>query len=90
MEGDKCLSNPRPDSPSRPGTEQVGSSLNSQLGALQAEKDLLRKSVSEKECELISARGLIQEKELLLSQDAERRAKEVQELQAKLTEKVAP
>ncbi|KAJ6656708.1 hypothetical protein lerEdw1_003595 [Lerista edwardsae] len=68
-------------------SKQVGSSLNSQLDALQAEKDLLRKSVSEKECELISTRGLIQEKELLLSQEAERRAKEVQELQAKLTEK---
>ncbi|XP_066465758.1 huntingtin-interacting protein 1-related protein [Tiliqua scincoides] len=68
-------------------SKQVGSSLNSQLETLQVEKDSLRKSVSEKECELISTRGLIQEKELLLSQEAERRAKEVQELQAKLMEK---
>lgn len=67
---------------------QVGSDLNSQLDALQAEKETLRKSVNEKECELISTKGLIQEKELLLSQEAEKRAKEVQELQEKLVEKV--
>ncbi|XP_061459359.1 huntingtin-interacting protein 1-related protein isoform X2 [Rhineura floridana] len=68
-------------------SKQVGSDLNSQLEALQAEKDMLRKSASEKECELISTKGLIQEKELLLSQEAEKRAKEVQELQGKLLEK---
>ncbi|KAL8180148.1 UNVERIFIED_CONTAM: Huntingtin-interacting protein 1 protein [Gekko kuhli] len=68
-------------------SKQVGSDLNSQLEALQAEKDALRKSASEKECELISAKGLIQEKELLLNQEVDRRAKEVQELQGKLTEK---
>lgn len=67
---------------------QVGSDLNSQLDALQAEKETLRKSVNEKECELISTKGLIQEKELLLSQEAEKRTKEVQELQEKLVEKV--
>lgn len=67
---------------------QVGSDLNSQLDALQAEKEALRKSVNEKECELISTKGLIQEKELLLSQEAEKRTKEVQELQEKLVEKV--
>ncbi|XP_060547877.1 huntingtin-interacting protein 1-related protein isoform X2 [Pantherophis guttatus] len=68
-------------------SKQVGSDLNSQLDALQAEKETLRKSVSEKECELISTKGLIQEKQLLLSQEAEKRAKEVQELQEKLAEK---
>ncbi|XP_060106118.1 huntingtin-interacting protein 1-related protein [Heteronotia binoei] len=68
-------------------SKQVGSDLNSQLEALQAEKEALRKSVSEKECELISAKGLIQEKELLFNQEVERRAKEVQELQGKLTDK---
>uniref|UniRef100_A0A8C7E7F0 Huntingtin-interacting protein 1-related protein n=1 Tax=Naja naja TaxID=35670 RepID=A0A8C7E7F0_NAJNA len=68
-------------------SKQVGSDLNSQLDALQAEKETLRKSVNEKECELISTKGLIQEKELLLSQEAEKRAKEVQELQEKLVEK---
>ncbi|XP_053136270.1 huntingtin-interacting protein 1-related protein isoform X2 [Hemicordylus capensis] len=68
-------------------SKQVGSGLNSQLEALNAEKDVLRKSVSEKECELIATRGLIQEKELLLNQEAEKRAKEVQELQGKLAEK---
>ncbi|XP_077164615.1 huntingtin-interacting protein 1-related protein isoform X1 [Paroedura picta] len=68
-------------------SKQVGSDLNSELEALQAEKDALRKSVSDQECELISARGLLQEKELLLNQEVDRRAKEVQELQGKLTEK---
>ncbi|XP_026542775.1 huntingtin-interacting protein 1-related protein [Notechis scutatus] len=68
-------------------SKQVGSDLNSQLDALQAEKETLRKSVNEKECELISTKGLIQEKELLLSQEAEKRVKEVQELQEKLVEK---
>ncbi|XP_003222791.1 huntingtin-interacting protein 1-related protein [Anolis carolinensis] len=68
-------------------SKQLGSDLNSQLDALQSEKDTLRKLVSEKDCELISTKGLIQEKELLLSQEAEKRAKEVQELQGKLTEK---
>lgn len=67
---------------------QAGSDLNTQLEALQAEKETLRKVVSEKDCELISTKGLIQEKELLLSQEAEKRVKEVQELQGKLLEKV--
>lgn len=67
---------------------QVSSDLSSQLEALQAEKDLLRKSVHEKEHELISTKGLVQEKELLLSQATEKRAKEIQELQGKITEKV--
>uniref|UniRef100_A0A8C5RJ99 I/LWEQ domain-containing protein n=1 Tax=Laticauda laticaudata TaxID=8630 RepID=A0A8C5RJ99_LATLA len=66
---------------------QVGSDLNSQLDALQAEKETLRKLVNEKECELISTKGLIQEKELLLSQETEKRAKKVQEFQEKLVEK---
>ncbi|XP_028566447.2 huntingtin-interacting protein 1-related protein isoform X1 [Podarcis muralis] len=68
-------------------SKQAGSDLNTQLEALQAEKETLRKVVSEKDCELISTKGLIQEKELLLSQEAERRVKEVQELQGKLLEK---
>ncbi|XP_032085003.1 huntingtin-interacting protein 1-related protein [Thamnophis elegans] len=68
-------------------SKQVGSELNSQLDALQAEKETLRKSVNEKECELISTKGLLEEKELLLSQEAEKRAREVEELQEKLVEK---
>ncbi|XP_033030664.1 huntingtin-interacting protein 1-related protein isoform X1 [Lacerta agilis] len=68
-------------------SKQAGSDLNTQLEALQAEKETLRKVVSEKDCELISTKGLIQEKELLLSQEAEKRVKEVQELQGKLLEK---
>ncbi|KAJ7309771.1 hypothetical protein JRQ81_007838 [Phrynocephalus forsythii] len=68
-------------------SKQASSDLGSQLGALQAEKDLLRKSVSEKEKELISTQGLLQEKELRLSQETEKWAKEMQELQGKLTEK---
>ncbi|KAH0625413.1 hypothetical protein JD844_014903 [Phrynosoma platyrhinos] len=69
-------------------SKQVGCDLNSQLEALQTEKDTLRKLVSEKECELISTKGLIQEKELLLSQEAEKRVKEIQELQERLMEKI--
>uniref|UniRef100_A0A8C5RJH5 I/LWEQ domain-containing protein n=1 Tax=Laticauda laticaudata TaxID=8630 RepID=A0A8C5RJH5_LATLA len=56
-------------------SKQVGSDLNSQLDALQAEKETLRKL------------GLIQEKELLLSQETEKRAKKKtheQHLQQKL------
>ncbi|XP_063000209.1 huntingtin-interacting protein 1-related protein [Elgaria multicarinata webbii] len=68
-------------------SKQAGSELSGQLEALQAEKETLRKAVGEKECELVSAQGLIQEKELLLSQEAEKRAKEVQALQGKLSEK---
>ncbi|TFK14096.1 WD repeat-containing protein WRAP73 [Platysternon megacephalum] len=68
-------------------SKQAGSELHSQVEALHAEKDSLRKSVSEKECELLSVKGLIQEKELLLNQEAERSAKEVRELQGKLMEK---
>ncbi|XP_053862491.1 huntingtin-interacting protein 1-related protein [Malaclemys terrapin pileata] len=68
-------------------SKQAGSELHSQVEALHAEKDLLRKSVSEKECELLSVKGLIQEKELLLNQEAERSAKEIRELQGKLMEK---
>ncbi|CAM4662420.1 huntingtin-interacting protein 1-related protein isoform X1 [Caretta caretta] len=68
-------------------SKQAGSELHSQVEALHAEKDSLRKSVSEKECELLSIKGLIQEKELLLNQEAERSAKEIRELQGKLMEK---
>uniref|UniRef100_A0A8D2LLH4 Huntingtin interacting protein 1 related n=1 Tax=Varanus komodoensis TaxID=61221 RepID=A0A8D2LLH4_VARKO len=68
--------------------KQVGlSDLGCQLGALQAEKETLRRSVSEKECELVSLKGTVQEKELLLSQEVEKGAKEVQELQGQLVEK---
>uniref|UniRef100_A0A8D2Q6M2 Huntingtin interacting protein 1 related n=1 Tax=Varanus komodoensis TaxID=61221 RepID=A0A8D2Q6M2_VARKO len=49
--------------------KQVSSDLGCQLGALQAEKETLRRSVSEKECELVSLKGTVQEKELLLSQE---------------------
>nr|XP_025035820.1 huntingtin-interacting protein 1-related protein [Pelodiscus sinensis] len=68
-------------------SKQAGSELHSQVEALHAEKDSLRKSVSEKECELLSIKGLIQEKELLLNQEAEKNAKEIRELQGKLMEK---
>uniref|UniRef100_A0A8D0GYL6 Huntingtin interacting protein 1 related n=1 Tax=Sphenodon punctatus TaxID=8508 RepID=A0A8D0GYL6_SPHPU len=68
-------------------SKQSGSQLNSQLEALQAEKDLLRKSASDKECELLATKGLVEEKELLLKQEVEKRAKEIQELQGKLMEK---
>lgn len=58
------------------------------MEALHAEKEVLRRSVSEKECELLSARGLVEEKELQLSQEADKAAREIRELQGRLLEKV--
>lgn len=62
--------------------------LSAQLDALHAEKEVLRRSVSEKECELLSTRGLVQEKELQLSQEADKATREIRELQGRLLEKV--
>lgn len=58
------------------------------MEALHAEKEVLRRSVSEKECELLSTRGLIEEKELQLSQEADKATREICELQGRLLEKV--
>lgn len=67
---------------------QAGVELSAQVDALHAEKEVLRRSVSEKECELLSTRGLIEEKELQLSQEADKATREIRELQGRLLEKV--
>ena len=58
------------------------------MEALHAEKEVLRRSVSEKECELLSTRGLVEEKELQRSQEADKATREIRELQGRLLEKV--
>ncbi|RLV99840.1 hypothetical protein DV515_00009299 [Chloebia gouldiae] len=67
--------------------KQAGVELSAQVDALHAEKEVLRRSVSEKECELLSTRGLIQEKELQLGQEADKATREIRELQGRLLEK---
>uniref|UniRef100_A0A8C3PXK2 Huntingtin-interacting protein 1-related protein n=1 Tax=Chrysolophus pictus TaxID=9089 RepID=A0A8C3PXK2_CHRPC len=67
--------------------KQAGMELGAQLETLQAEKEQLRRSVSEKECELLSVHSLVQEKELQLSQEADKASKEICELQGRLLEK---
>uniref|UniRef100_A0A8B9T7V9 Huntingtin-interacting protein 1-related protein n=1 Tax=Anas platyrhynchos TaxID=8839 RepID=A0A8B9T7V9_ANAPL len=67
--------------------KQAGTELSAQLETLQAEKEQLRRSVSEKERELLSTRSLVQEKELQLSQEADKASREICELQGKLLEK---
>ena len=67
---------------------QAGVELSAQVEALHAEKEVLRRSVSEKECELLSARGLVEEKELQLSQEADKATREIRELQGRLLDKV--
>uniref|UniRef100_A0A7M4FJ02 Huntingtin interacting protein 1 related n=1 Tax=Crocodylus porosus TaxID=8502 RepID=A0A7M4FJ02_CROPO len=68
-------------------TRQTGSELSSRLEALHAEKDSLRKAASEREQELLSTKGLIEEKELLWHREAEKSAKEIGELRGKLVDK---
>uniref|UniRef100_A0A8B9NCY4 Huntingtin interacting protein 1 related n=1 Tax=Accipiter nisus TaxID=211598 RepID=A0A8B9NCY4_9AVES len=67
--------------------KQAGAELSAQVEALHAEKEVLRRSVSEKECELLSTRGLIEEKELQRSQEVDKATKEIRELQGRLLEK---
>uniref|UniRef100_A0A8V1A5R4 Huntingtin-interacting protein 1-related protein n=1 Tax=Gallus gallus TaxID=9031 RepID=A0A8V1A5R4_CHICK len=67
--------------------KQAGTELSAQLETLQAEKEQLRRSVSEKECELLSVHSLVQEKELQLSQEADKASREICELQGRLQEK---
>ncbi|XP_031983498.1 huntingtin-interacting protein 1-related protein [Corvus moneduloides] len=67
--------------------KQAGVELSAQVDALHAEKEVLRRSVSEKECELLSTRGLVEEKELQLSQEADKATREIRELQGRLLEK---
>ncbi|KAJ7419914.1 Huntingtin-interacting protein 1-related protein [Willisornis vidua] len=67
--------------------KQAGVELSAQVETLHAEKEVLRRSVSEKERELLSTRGLMEEKELQLSQEADKATREIQELQGRLLEK---
>uniref|UniRef100_A0A669PCY8 Huntingtin interacting protein 1 related n=1 Tax=Phasianus colchicus TaxID=9054 RepID=A0A669PCY8_PHACC len=67
--------------------KQAGTELSAQLETLQAEKEQLRRSVCEKERELLSVHSLVQEKELQLSQEADKASKEICELQGRLLEK---
>ncbi|GAB0197007.1 huntingtin-interacting protein 1-related protein [Grus japonensis] len=67
--------------------KQAGVELSAQVEALHTEKEVLRRSVSEKECELLSVRGLVEEKELQLSQEADKATREIRELQGRLLEK---
>nr|XP_009930838.1 PREDICTED: huntingtin-interacting protein 1-related protein [Opisthocomus hoazin] len=67
--------------------KQAGAELSAQVEALHAEKEVLRRSVSEKECELLSTRGLVEEKELQRSQEADKATREIRELQGRLLEK---
>uniref|UniRef100_A0A7M4FGJ9 Huntingtin interacting protein 1 related n=1 Tax=Crocodylus porosus TaxID=8502 RepID=A0A7M4FGJ9_CROPO len=70
-------------------SKETGSELSSRLEALHAEKDSLRKAASEREQELLSTKGLIEEKELLWHREAEKSAKEIGELRGKLVDKVS-
>lgn len=59
------------------------------MTALQAEKERLMRSVSEKEAELSSLRQSAQAQQSSLQQERERSSRELGELQGKLQEKVS-
>lgn len=59
------------------------------MTALQAEKERLMRSVSEKEAELSSLRQAAQVQQSSLQQERERNSRELGELQGKLQEKVS-
>lgn len=59
------------------------------MTALQAEKERLMRSVSEKEAELSSLRQAAQAQQSSLQHERERNSKELGELQGKLQEKVS-
>uniref|UniRef100_A0A665X569 Huntingtin-interacting protein 1-related protein n=1 Tax=Echeneis naucrates TaxID=173247 RepID=A0A665X569_ECHNA len=61
--------------------------VNNSMTALQAEKERLMRSVSEKEAELSSLRQTAQVQQSSLQQERERSSKELGELQSKLQEK---
>uniref|UniRef100_A0A665X667 Huntingtin-interacting protein 1-related protein n=1 Tax=Echeneis naucrates TaxID=173247 RepID=A0A665X667_ECHNA len=63
--------------------------VNNSMTALQAEKERLMRSVSEKEAELSSLRQTAQVQQSSLQQERERSSKELGELQSKLQEKVS-
>lgn len=68
---------------------QTSEQMNSSMTSLQAEKERLMRSVSEKEAELSSLRQAAQVQQSSLQQERERNSRELGELQAKLHEKVS-
>ncbi len=68
---------------------QTSEQMNSSMTALQAEKERLMRSVSEKEAELSSLRQASQVQQSSLQQERERSSRELGELQGKLQEKVS-
>lgn len=68
---------------------QVGEQLTSSMLALQAEKERLMRSASEKEAELSSLSQAAQLQQSSLQQERERSTRELGELQDKLQEKVS-
>ncbi|XP_036385203.1 huntingtin-interacting protein 1-related protein-like [Megalops cyprinoides] len=69
--------------------EKMGERLNSEMLGLQAEKEVLMRSVSEKEAELSSLRQSAQMQQSSLQQERERSTRELGELQGKLQEKLS-
>lgn len=68
---------------------QTSLQMNSSMTALQAEKERLLRSVSEKEAELSSLRQTSQLQQSSLQQERDRSSRELGELQGKLKEKVS-
>uniref|UniRef100_A0AAQ5ZWY9 I/LWEQ domain-containing protein n=1 Tax=Amphiprion ocellaris TaxID=80972 RepID=A0AAQ5ZWY9_AMPOC len=68
---------------------QTSEQMNSSMTALQAEKERLMRSVTEKEAELSSLRQAAQVQQSSLQQERERNSRELGELQSKLQEKVS-
>ena len=68
---------------------QVGEQLTSSMLALQAEKERLMRSASEKEAELSSLSQAAQLQQSSLQQERDRSTRELGELQGKLQEKVS-
>uniref|UniRef100_A0A8D3DP92 Huntingtin-interacting protein 1-related protein n=1 Tax=Scophthalmus maximus TaxID=52904 RepID=A0A8D3DP92_SCOMX len=66
---------------------QTSGQMNSSMTALQAEKERLMRSVSEKEAELSSLRQTAQVQQSSLQQERERSSRELGDLQGKLQEK---
>ena len=68
---------------------QAGEQMTGSVTALQAEKERLMRSVSEKEAELSSLRQAAQVQQSSLQQERERNSKELGDLNGKLQEKVS-
>ncbi|KAG5835080.1 hypothetical protein ANANG_G00268340 [Anguilla anguilla] len=69
--------------------EQSGEKLNSELLGLQGQKEALLRAVNEKEAELSTLRQSAQLQQSSLQQERERSAREMDELQSKLKDKLS-